>query len=135
MSTIGFVVRGDTGMVERGFISGIGADTTIIVGAGQDISLNLGRSNVLSYARNGQALQITLVGGQTVTIEGYFTADGIAENKLFISASGELAEVDLVAGDGNVLFAQYVDVDNLGKFSPDEDLYFCLLYTSPSPRD
>ena len=50
-------------MVERGFISGIGADTTIIVGAGQDISLNLGRSNVLSYARNGQALQITLVGG------------------------------------------------------------------------
>ena len=105
MSAIEFVVRGDTGVVERGFISGVGADTSIIVGAGQDISLNLGRSNILSYVRNGQALQVTLVGGQTITIEGYFTADGIAENKLFISASGQLAEVDLVAGDGGMLFA------------------------------
>ena len=54
--------------------------------------------------RNGQALQITLAGGKMVIIEGFFSVDGIAENKLFISANGQLAEVDLVAGDGDLLF-------------------------------
>ena len=124
MSAIEFVVRGDTGVVERGSVAGASGDTTIIVGAGQDISLNLSRSNVLSYVRQGQALQITLVNGETITIEGYFSPEGVAQNELFISANGNLAEVELLAGDGNLLFAQYVDSDDFGKWSPDDDLYF-----------
>lgn len=63
MSAIEFVVRGDTGTVERGSVAGAGGDTSIIVGAGQDISLNLDRSNILSFVRQGQALQVTLVDG------------------------------------------------------------------------
>tara|TARA_R110002051_G_scaffold239372_1_gene299995 strand:+ start:11752 stop:12063 length:312 start_codon:yes stop_codon:yes gene_type:complete len=102
---IEFVVRGNTGVLERGSIAGNGGDTAIIVGAGQDISLNLDRSNILSYVRQGQALQVTLVDGKTITIEGFFSPDGLVENNLFISANGELAEVDLVAGEGNLLFA------------------------------
>ncbi|MEY1555004.1 Ig-like domain-containing protein [Yoonia sp. R2331] len=121
MSAIDFVVRGDAGVVERGAITGSG---NIIVGAGQDISLNLQRSHILSYMRQGQALQITLVDGQVITIEGFFDAGGAVENQLFISSSGQLAEVQLTASEGNLLFAQYADADSFGKWSPDDDLYF-----------
>lgn len=124
MSAIDFVVRGDAGIVERGSVAGATGDTTIIVGAGQDISLNLNRNNILSYVRQGQALQITLVDGQTITVEGYFSPEGAAENELFISANGQLSKVDLVAGEGNLLFSQYIDADNFGKWSPDDELFF-----------
>jgi large repetitive protein len=86
--------------------------------------MNLSRNNILSYVRNGQALQITLVDGQTITIEGFFSPEGVVENELFISANSELAQVDLVAGEGDLLYAQYVDLDSFGKWSPDDDLYF-----------
>ena len=121
MSAIEFVVRGDAGVVERGVVTGSG---NIVVGADQDISLNLQRSHVLSYTRQGQALQITLVDGQVITIEGFFGVDGSIENQLFLSSSGQLAEVQLSASDGNLFFAQYADADSFGKWSPDDDLYF-----------
>ncbi len=121
MSAIDFVVRGDAGVVERGAIDASG---NIVVGAGQDISLNLQRSHILSYTRQGQALQITLVDGQVITIEGFFGVDGSIENQLFISSSGQLAEVQLSASDGNLFYAQYADADSFGKWSPDDDLYF-----------
>ena len=124
MSAIDFVVRGDAGVMERGSVAGATGDTTIIVGAGQEISLNLNRNNILSYVRQGQALQITLVDGQTITVEGYFSPEGAAENDLFISANGQLSKVDLVAGAGNLLFSQYIDADNFGKWSPDDELFF-----------
>lgn len=123
MSAINFVVRGDAGVVERGALGASGSDS-IVVGAGQDISLNLQRNSILSYTRNGQALQITLVDGQIITLEGFFSPDGVAENQLFLSASGQLAEVELVAGEGNLLYGQYVDSDSFGKWSPDDALYF-----------
>lgn len=123
MSAINFVVRGDAGVVERGALGASGSDS-VVVGAGQDISLNLQRNSVLSYTRNGQALQITLVDGQVITLQGFFSPDGVAENQLFLSASGQLAEVELVAGEGNLLYGQYVDADSFGKWSPDDALYF-----------
>lgn len=107
MVAIEFVVRGNTGMVERGSVAGAGGDTSIIAGAGQEISLNLNQSNILSYVRQGQTLQITLVDGQTITIEGFFSPEGVAENELFISANSQLSEVQLLASEGNLLFAQY----------------------------
>lgn len=123
MSAINFVVRGDAGVVERGALGVSGSDS-IVVGAGQEISLNLQRNSVLSYTRNGQALQVTLVDGQVITLQGFFSPDGVAENKLFLSASGQLAEVELIAGEGNLLYGQYVDADSFGKWSPDDALYF-----------
>lgn len=74
--------------------------------------------------RQGQALQVTLVDGQTITIQGFFSPEGVAENELFISANGSLANVDLTAGEGDLLYAQYTDGDSFGKWSPDDDLYF-----------
>ncbi len=124
MVAIEFVVRGNTGVVERGSVAGAGGDTSIIVGTGQEISLNLNQSNILSYVRQGQTLQITLVDGQTISIEGFFSPEGVAENELFISANSQLSEVQLLASEGNLLFAQYVDADDFGKWSPDDELYF-----------
>jgi len=74
--------------------------------------------------RQGQALQVTLVDGRMVTIEGFFSPEGAIENDLMISANGSLSKVDLTAGEGNLLYAQYVDADSFGKWSPDDDLYF-----------
>lgn len=124
MSAIEFVVRGDTGVVERGSVAGANGASSIVVGAGQDISLNLDRNNILSYVRQGQALQVTLVDGQVVTIERFFGADGAVANELFISANGHLAKVELVAGEGDLFYAQYVDADSFGKWSPEDELYF-----------
>jgi len=72
----------------------------------------------------GQTLQVTLVDGRMVTIEGFFSPEGAIENDLMISANGSLSKVDLTAGEGNLLYAQYVDADSFGKWSPDDDLYF-----------
>jgi hypothetical protein len=124
MSTIDFVVRDDAGTLQSGSLAGANGSTSVLVAAGQDLSLNLQRGNILSYVRQGQALQITLVDGQVLTIEGFYTPSGVANADLFISANGELAKVDLVAGEGNLLYAQYLDSDSFGKWSPDDDLYF-----------
>ena len=124
MSTIGFVVRDDAGTLQRGSLEGSDGSNSVLVASGQDLSLNLQRGNFLSYVRQGQSLQVTLVDGQVLVIEGFFAADGSANADLFISADGELAKVDLVAGEGSLLYAQYVDSDNFGKWSPDDDLYF-----------
>ena len=123
MSTIDFVARDGAGTLDVGTFSGA-SNNTFFASSGQDISLNLQRSSVISYMRSGQALQITLVDGQVLTIEGFFSPDGTAVNRLFLSASGQLAEVELLSGDGNLLLAQYSDAESFGKWSPDDALYF-----------
>jgi len=123
MSTIDFVARDGAGTLDEGTFSGA-SNNTFFASSGQDISLNLQRSSVISYMRSGQALQITLVDGQVLTIEGFFSPDGTAVNRLFLSASGQLAEVELLSGDGNLLLAQYSDAESFGKWSPDDALYF-----------
>ena len=123
MSAIDFVVRGDAGVSQRGSLGGSDG-TSMVVGAGQDVSLNLTRGDILSYVRQGQALQVTLVDGTVLTVDGFFTPEGSPVADLFISANGTLAKADLIAGEGNLLFAQYVDADSFGKWSPDDDLYF-----------
>ncbi len=123
MSTIDFVARDGAGTINTGTFSGA-SNNSFAAAAGQDISLNLQRSSVISYMRSGSALQITLVDGQVLTIDGFFGPDGTAMNRLFLSSSSQLAEVELLAGDGNLLLAQYSDVESFGKWSPDDALYF-----------
>ena len=123
MSAIDFVVRSDAGTIQRGSLGGAGG-STVTVAAGQDVSLNLMRGNILSYTRAGSALQITLVDGTVLTLDGFFGADGAPVADLFISANGTLAEANLTAGDGNQLYASYAEADSFGKWSPDDDLYF-----------
>jgi len=123
MSAINFVVRDGAGDLRRGAVDG-GAQDSIIVGQGEDISLNLRRGQILSYERNGMALEVMLINGRVIVIEGFFGADGSIQNDLFVSADGLLAEVDLTGDGQGGLLAQYVDGDAFGKWSPDDALYF-----------
>ncbi|WP_375280564.1 Ig-like domain-containing protein [Pseudooctadecabacter sp.] len=124
MSAINFVVRDGAGNISRGTAGESAASSSIVVGAGSDISLNLSQGQIVSYTRAGQALQITLVDGRVITIEGYFTSDGVASNELFLSSGGTLTEVNLTQGAGADYFANYIADDGIGKFAINEDLYF-----------
>ncbi len=123
MSAIEFVVRDLAGNIQRGTVSGQ-VGSSVIVGSGDDVSLNLDPSMVLSYGRQGQALEVVLIDGRIVVVEGFFSPNGTSENELFLSANGEMVRADLVALDNGVLYADYVPQDPFGKWSPDDALFF-----------
>jgi large repetitive protein len=124
MSAIEFVVRSDVGAVNRGFVGGEGVSAPLMAQAGSDISLKLERTQILSYGRRGQALEITLIDGQVIVIDDFFAMDGTPQSDLFISTDGLLTEVDLAAGPGDTYFSTYVDSDSYGKWGPDDELVF-----------
>ncbi len=124
MSAINFVVRDVAGNISRGTVAGEGVPSSLIVGAGADVSLNLTRGQIISYTRQGQALEITLIDGRTIVIEGFFTMEGVSENELFLSADGYTTEVDLTQGAGADYYANYLQLDNGGKFALNDDLTF-----------
>lgn len=123
MSAIDFVVRDLAGKIQRGSVSGQ-VGSSVIVGSGDDVSLNLDPSMVMSYGRQGRALEIVLVDGRVVVVEGFFSPGGAAENELFLSANGEMVRADLMSLDNGVLYADYVPQDPFGKWSPDDALFF-----------
>ena len=80
--------------------------TLSIEEGGQDISLNLVETDVLTYAKDTNDLVITLKNGETLTITDYFlTEDGGAKNRLFLSESGEISAVDLAHIDPSLSIA------------------------------
>ena len=124
MSAIEFVVRDSAGALNRGFVGGEGVNTPLLSQVGSDISLRLERTQILSYGRRGQALEITLVDGQVIVIDNFFAPDGTPQSEVFISTNGVLSEVQLAEGPGGTYFSSYVDHHTVGKWGPDEDLYF-----------
>ena len=122
MSTINFVVRNGAGNLQRGVV-GDGV-APLVVGAGNDISLNVTRSQIVAYSRHGAALHVTLSDGSVVVLEGFFGPDGNPQNDLFISDDGLLSKVALTADSDGRLFGTYAEQDVFGKWSPDDDLYF-----------
>lgn len=123
MSTISFVVRDSAGNFERGLVGSQGL-SALPVSAGQAISLNLRPSQVVSYARNGQALEVTLNDGQVIVLQDFFTAGGDAQADLYLSTDGVLSEVALVDGGNGMMMPEYAIADSAGKWSPNEGLYF-----------
>ncbi|EAR52493.1 hypothetical protein OG2516_05278 [Oceanicola granulosus HTCC2516] len=122
MSTIDFVVRDDAGNFQRGSMGEGTGQTAVALSDGADISLNLYPGQIAGYSRAGTALQVILANGETLTIEGFF--NGTGEQVLFVSAGGELSQVNLVAGEGNVLYASYEEAGDFGKWSPLDDFFF-----------
>lgn len=124
MSAIEFVVRNAAGAVQRGFVGGETGSPIVLAQPGSDISLNLGRSAISGYRQNGDMLEVALTNGQVITIDDYFTAGGAPAADLYISTDGLLTKVDLAAGADGSQFANYVEQDVFGKWSPEDDLYF-----------
>ncbi|MBO9465812.1 hypothetical protein J7443_11270 [Tropicibacter sp. R15_0] len=123
MSAIDFVVRTPVGAIERGSVGGANEDFLIDARGGQDISLNLARSELRGYDRAADDLLITLTDGRVIVLEGYFADDG-GGSRLFLSSAGELNQVSFVEADGGALFAQYGPTETWGKWSPTDDLIF-----------
>ena len=124
MTAIEFVVRDSAGGLQRGFVGGDGAAPAVMAAQGADISLNLARSQIVSYTQIGDALHVTLSDGRVIVIQHYFGADGQPISDLFISYDGLLAEVTLAPGMNGTFYANYVEQDVFGKWSPEDDLYF-----------
>ena len=124
MSTIEFVVRDGAGGLQRGTMSSEAEGADLALSPGLDLSLHLQRSHILSYARRGSALEVMLVDGETLVIEGFFDAAGTPVTDLFLSSGGQLTMVGLVPGAGDLLLAEYIDETGTDKWSPHDDLYF-----------
>ncbi|WP_370313248.1 beta strand repeat-containing protein [Sagittula sp.] len=126
MNAIEFVIRTPEGAVERGSVGGEGQGFLLAGGAGNDISLNIGQSDLRGYDRAANDLLITLADGRVIVLEDYFSSGsaGATNSRLFISANGELNEVSFVETEGGVLFAQYGPTETWGKWSPSDSLIF-----------
>ncbi len=123
MSTINFVVRDSAGNIQRGEFGGVNGATQMVAGVGQDISLNLRHFQVQNYERVGNALNIILIDGSVVTIDNFFVSGISVPNELYLSSDGLLTKVELIeTADGVV--AQYAATEAMGKWSPDDSLYF-----------
>ena len=123
MTTTSFVVRSDAGVLVQGVV-GKGGVAALSPQIGDEISLNLQPSQVLSYMRDGAALRVTLVNGEVITIQDFFSAAGTPQAELYLSTNGALVEVEVLPGEGALLNAHYVQADPSAKWSPDEALYF-----------
>ncbi|MDO6730757.1 Ig-like domain-containing protein [Marinovum sp. 2_MG-2023] len=73
------------------------------------------------YTRSGENLHIELADGRVITLQGYF-ADVADEPRLFISSDGVLHEVFFAEGNNGVLFAEYGQSAEWGKWSPNDAL-------------
>ncbi len=124
MSAIEFVVRDSVGNIRRGSVAGDDTPNTILMTVDQDVSLNVDQSQVIGYQRQGMALQITLIDGRVIVLEGFFTPDGMPANEVFLSSNGQLIAVDLTATPDGALYATYLAQDSVGKFGMNDDLYF-----------
>jgi len=124
VKSVDFAVRNVMGGVSRGVVSGEGASDYIAVGSGDEISLNLRKTNILKYMREGNDLQIVLVDGRTITLSGYYDAIPGEENRLYISSDGEITAVTLEESGDGVIFAQYSQPEVIGKWSMNDPLAF-----------
>ncbi|MGD9916373.1 MAG: hypothetical protein AB7U46_00005, partial [Paenirhodobacter sp.] len=70
--------------------------------------------------REGSDLEIVLVDGRTITLSGFYDAHA----NLYISSDGTLTHVVLDGGSDGVIYADYSDVEVIGKWSPNDQLAF-----------
>ena len=120
VKSVDFAVRDSMGGITRGLVTGEGASDFIQVGAGDEVSLNLRKTSIFKYMREGDDLQIMLADGRTITLSGYYDAHA----RLYISSDGELTPVTLEDGGNGVIYADYGQVEVIGKWSPNDQLAF-----------
>ncbi|MDE4110852.1 Ig-like domain-containing protein [Phaeobacter gallaeciensis] len=123
MSSVGYISRDMTGTTVQGVFAE-GTPAHLNVSQTKDISLNLGRSAVESYARHGADLHIVLADGQTLVLDNFFSYGATGGKNLFLSADGQFIEVVLEDKADGMLFASYETLDLSGKWSAYDELVF-----------
>lgn len=116
-----FTVRNAAGNIDTGTLS-LSGDSEVIQMAGiEDISLNTSAAAISGYTREGGDLIITLIGGKTIRLEGFF--DG-GEKELLLSERGMISEVNFFENVDGSIDASYGAVDLSGKWSEYDQLVF-----------
>ncbi|WP_417249629.1 Ig-like domain-containing protein [Celeribacter sp.] len=116
-----FSVRTSAGDIDSGSLS-LGGDSETIRMAGiSDISLNTSAAAISGYTREGGDLVITLVGGKTIRLEGFFLGE---EKELLLSEHGQMTHVEFYTEAEGDLAATYANVDLSGKWSEYDQLAF-----------
>ncbi|CRL10737.1 hypothetical protein NIT7321_01585 [Phaeobacter italicus] len=123
MSTVGYITRDMAGTKQHG-TSVEAPQAAIAVAHAKDISLNLGPSDVESYARRGSDLHITLIDGQVIVLDGFYDTGATGGKNLFLSEEGNFIEVVLEDRTDGMLFASYEPLDLSGKWSAYDDMVF-----------
>ncbi len=122
MSTVAYITRDLTGTKQHGEF----AEGASIVDAtsAKDISLNMSASDVESYQRIGNDLQIVTHDGQTLVLDNYFAEGITGEKNLFLSEDGTFVEVLLEDRAEGMLYPTYEPLDLTGKWSAYDDMAF-----------
>ena len=103
MSAIRFVVSDGTGNLQRGTVLENGDTANLNIGSSQDISLNLRRSEVVSFDWQRSDLVVTLTDGNVRTLGGHFVEAGAVTNQLFLRDDGFLTEVRISEQGGDLI--------------------------------
>jgi hypothetical protein len=121
MLGIQFFLRDSAGNIEQGTLSLSGESETLSMSGVKDVSLNTSSAMIASYSRSGGDLIVTLVGGKTVVLDGYFEG---GDKDLLLSERGMMTHVELDDMGQSELIATYNDVDLTGKWSEYDQLAF-----------
>ncbi|RPE66453.1 Ig-like domain-containing protein [Pacificibacter maritimus] len=121
MLGIQFSLRDSAGNIEHGTLSLAESSETLSVVGMSDVSLNTSTAAISGYARSGSDLVLTLVGGKTIVLEGYFSG---AEKDLLLSERGLMTHVELDAMGQGEIIASYSDIDLSGKWSEYDQIAF-----------
>ena len=124
MAAIDLVVRNSAGAIQAGVIPADVPVTTVTLGSGEDISINMSAAELAGQRRDGNDLVLTLADGREVRLENYFSEGGAPANQLYLSANGTISEVSFVALDDGTLFAETRLLDAGDKWSPYDGLIF-----------
>jgi large repetitive protein len=124
VQAIDFAVRDSAGAKQHGSVAGDSQGNFIRVRGGDDVSLNLTASSIVSYEQQGGDLLVTLSDGRVIVLNNYFNGIPGLENHLYLSANGEMTEVLMQRGSDGVLYADYGPVSGWEKWSPLDDLRF-----------
>lgn len=124
VNAIDFAVRARAGGIVRGEVAGEGGSEFLQVGSGEAVSLNLSRSSVLSYERQGNDLILKLTDGRGIVLSGFFDANPGEENRLYLSTNGEIVEVFLTDAGNGTMYASYGPADTWNKYSQLDNLRF-----------
>ncbi|MEM5477557.1 Ig-like domain-containing protein [Pacificibacter sp. AS14] len=121
MLGIQFFLRDSAGNIEQGTLSLSGNSETLSMSGMQDVSLNTSSAAIAGYSRSGGDLIVTLVGGKTIVLDGYFEG---GDKDLLLSERGLMTHVELDQMGQGELIATYNDVDLAGKWSEYDQLAF-----------
>lgn len=116
MSTIKFVVRDPSGILQNGSVIDSSINGNIILSSGAKVSLNARRLDVVGYMREGGDLVLVMANGNRIVLEDYFGADGNPQAELYLNEGGHLIYTE-VSATGTVTHAAVEEWGKWGELS------------------